>query len=228
MNNSLKITDLPCNERPRERIIRYGAAGLSNSELLAVVLRCGTKSENIINLCNRLLKETGGLNGLFDLSSEEFMKIRGIGAAKAAQLLSIAELTKRFKSFKSGDEIKIKSPGDAADILMEEMRYLKEEHLKVILLNTKNIVISIKDVSIGSLNSSIVHPREVFIEAIKKSSASILICHNHPSGDPTPSNEDIGITRRLKECSKILGIVMLDHLIIGNGTYISLKEKGIL
>lgn len=228
MNNTLKITDLPCSERPREKIIRYGASELSNSELLAIVLRCGTKSENIVNLCNRLLRKSGGLNGLFDLSSEEFMEIKGIGGAKAAQLLAIAELSKRFKSFKSGDEIKIKSPKDAADLLMEEMRYLKEEHLKVVLLNTKNIVIYVKDVSIGSLNSSIVHPREVFVEAIKKSSASILICHNHPSGDPTPSEEDIGITRRLKKCSKIVGIEILDHLIIGNGKYISLKEKGVL
>jgi DNA repair protein RadC len=227
MNNSLKITDLPYNERPREKLIRYGASELSNSELLAVVLRCGTKSENIINLCNRILIEAGGLNGLFDFSCEEFMKINGIGAAKATQLLSIAELSKRFKSFKSGEISKIKSPKDAVDLIMEEMRYLKEEHLKVIMMNTKNIVISIKDVSIGSLNSSIVHPREVFLEAIKKSSASILICHNHPSGDPTPSTEDIEITKRLIECGKLLGIDILDHLIIGNGRYISLKEKGI-
>ncbi|GAA0177358.1 DNA repair protein RadC [Clostridium sediminicola] len=228
MNKSLKITDLPCNERPREKIIRYGAGELSNNELLAIVLRCGTKSENIINLCNRLLKKSGGLNGLFDLTSEEFMEIKGIGAAKAAQLLAIAELSKRFKSFKSGDEMKIKCPKDAADLLMEDMRYLKEEHLKVILLNTKNIVIYIKDVSIGSINSSIVHPREVFVEAIKRRSATILICHNHPSGDPTPSEEDISITRRLLKCSNIVGIDILDHLIIGNGKYISLKEKGML
>ena len=227
MYNSLKIIDLPSNERPREKLIRYGAGELSNSELLAVVLRCGTKSENIINLCNRLLKETGGLNGLLDFSVKEFMEINGIGEAKAAQLLSIAELSKRFKSFKSGDTIKIKSPKDAVDFLMEEMRYLREEHLKVIMLNTKNIVISVKDVSIGSLNSSIVHPREVFLDAIKKSSASIIICHNHPSGDPSPSKEDIEITKRLIECGKLLGIEILDHLIIGNGIYISLKEKGI-
>ncbi|SHH94290.1 RadC family protein [Clostridium grantii] len=227
MYNSLKIIDLPCNERPREKLIRYGAGELSNSELLAVVLRCGTKSENIINLCNRLLKETGGLNGLLDFSVKEFMEINGIGEAKAAQLLSIAELSKRFKSFKSGETIKIKSPKDAVDFLMEEMRYLREEHLKVIMLNTKNIVISVKDVSIGSLNSSIVHPREVFLDAIKKSSASIIICHNHPSGDPSPSKEDIEITKRLIECGKLLGIEILDHLIIGNGIYISLKEKGI-
>jgi DNA repair protein RadC len=227
MSNSLRIIDLPYNERPREKLIRYGASELSNSELLAVILRCGTKSENVINLCNRLLVEAGGLNGLFDFSSEEFMMINGIGAAKAAQLLSIAELSKRFKTFKSGEVSKIKSPKDAVDLIMEEMRYLKEEHLKVIMMNTKNIVISIKDVSIGSLNSSIVHPREVFLEAIKKSSASILICHNHPSGDPTPSTEDIQITKRLIECGKLLGIDILDHLIIGDGRYISLKEKGI-
>lgn len=228
MENTFKIIDLPEGERPRERLFRYGVEALSNAELLAIILRSGTKKENILNLSSRIIKKNGGLNGLLNSDFEDFTNLYGIGKAKAAQLVALVEISKRFKSYKDGDEYKISSPKDAVELIMEEMRSLKQEHLKVIMLNTKNAVIFIKDVSIGSLNSSIVHPREVFCDAIKKSSASIIVCHNHPSGDPTPSNEDINITYRLKECGKLLGVDLLDHLIIGNGKYISLKEKGIL
>lgn len=168
MNYTLKITDLPESERPRERLLRYGPETLSNAELLAVILRCGTKKENIITLCSNLLQKSGGLNGLLNISSEEITDIHGFGSAKAAQIISISEIYRRFKSYKAGDEYKITQPKDAADYVMEEMRNLKHERLRVIMLNTKNLVLSVKDVSIGSLNSSIVHPREVFCEAIKK------------------------------------------------------------
>lgn len=228
MDSILKIMDLPEMERPRERLLRFGPECLSNSDLLAVILRTGTKSEDIIALSNRLLKESGGLNGLLNMSYGDYTKIDGIGNAKATALIAITELCKRIKSYRSGDDYKIVSPKDVADLMMEEMRYLKKEYLKVILLNTKNIVLTIKDVSIGSLNSSIVHPREVFTYAVKDSSSSIIICHNHPSGDPSPSEEDINITRRLSESGKILGIELLDHIIIGDGTFVSLKEKGII
>lgn len=228
MKESLKIMDLPTSERPRERLLRYGVEALSNSELLAIILRSGSKKESILNLSIRIIKENGGLNGLLSCSIDDFMTLHGIGRAKAAQLIALSELSKRFRSYKDGDEYKITKPDDAADLVMKDMRHLKQEHLKVIMLNTKNVVIFIKDVSVGSLNSSIVHPREVFCDAIRKSSASIIICHNHPSGDPTPSNEDINITHRLEECGKLLGINLLDHIIIGNGNFISLKQKGIL
>lgn len=228
MKDTFKIMDLPQNERPRERLLKYGAEILSNSELLAIILRTGTTNENVMSLSSRVLKESGGLNGLLRLLPEEIMTLKGIGVAKASQIIAMAELSKRFKSYKSGEQYKITQPKDVAELVMEEMRYLKEEHLRVVMLNTKNIVISVKDVSIGSLNSSIVHPREIFIEAIKKSSASIVICHNHPSGDPTPSAEDISVTKRIKECGKLLGIDLIDHIIIGNGNYISLKEKCVL
>ena len=228
MKNAVRIMDLPSNERPQEKLLRYGADTLSNSELLALILRTGTSEENIVSLCSRVLKEAGGLNGLLEYSAEEYMRLKGIKTAKAAQLLALSELSKRFKSYKSGDEYKISHPKDAAMLIMESMRHLKQEILKVLLLNTKNIVIAEKDISKGSLNSSIVHPREVFNEAVKRSCASIIICHNHPSGDPTPSNEDINITHRLKDSGRILGIELLDHIIIGNGIYVSLKEKGIL
>lgn len=228
MENTLRIMDLPENERPQERLLRYGPETLSNSELLAIILRSGNSGENIVNLCNRILSEAGGLNGLLSCNAEEFMKLKGIKGAKASQLLAIAEISKRFRTYKSGEEYIISSPSDAANMVMETMRSLKQEILKVILMNTKNKVILTKDVSMGSINSSIVHPREVFMDAVRRSAASIVICHNHPSGDPTPSSEDINITHRLKECGKLLGIDLLDHLIIGNGTYISMKEKGIL
>jgi DNA repair protein RadC len=228
MKESLKIMDLPENERPQEKLFKYGAEVLNNSELLALILRTGTSGENIVSLCNRIIKEAGGLNGLLSFSGEEFMNLKGIKRAKAAQLLALAEISKRFKSYKANDTYKISKPIDAADLVMDSMRFLKQEVLKVILLNTKNIVIMIRDVSIGSLNSSIVHPREVFNDAVKRSAAAIIVCHNHPSGDPSPSTEDVNITHRLKECGMILGIDLLDHVIIGNGSYVSLKEKGIL
>jgi DNA repair protein RadC len=220
--------DFPENERPRERLFRYGAEVLSNSELLAIILRSGTVKENILSLSNRLLKLNGGLNGLMDLNVEQLLQIDGIGMAKAVQIVALGEISKRFGTYKSGDTYSISKPKDAAELLMQEMKSLNKEVLKVILLNTKNVVIRIVDVSIGSLNSSIVHPREVFHNAILAHSASIIICHNHPSGDPSPSTEDINVTHRLKECGKIIGIDLLDHIIIGNGIYVSLKEKGIL
>lgn len=226
--DTLKIMDLPKNERPRERMLRYGAEVLSNAELLAIILRTGSKKDNIVNLCNKIIKDCGGLNGLLSMNYEEFTALHGIGMAKAAQLMALSEISKRFKSYRDGTTYKITNPKDAADYVIEDMRNLKVEHLRVIMLNTKNVVISIQDISIGSLNASIVHPREVFCEAIKKRSASIIVCHNHPSGDPAPSTEDINITKRLKECGTIVGIELLDHIIIGDGVFVSLKEKGIL
>lgn len=223
-----RIKDLPENERPRERLFRYGPEALSNIELLAILLGCGSKKENIISLSSRIIQNNGGINGVFDSTLEDFTNISGIGKAKAAKLLAVIELSKRFKSFKDGDNYKIHNSKDAAMLVMKEMKSLNQEHLVVIMLNTKNVVISVKNVFVGSLNSSIVHPREVFSYAIKKSSASIIICHNHPSGDPSPSDEDIKVTYRLEKCGEILGIHLIDHLIIGNGQYISLKEKGIL
>lgn len=226
--NNFKLTDLPKNERPRERLFRYGAYALSNAELLAIILRTGSQKEDVLSLCNRIISDCNGLNGLLSCDTQDFLSLCGIGEAKAAQLIALSEISKRFKAFKSGDEYRITSARSAAEYVMEDMRYLKKEYLKLIMLNSKNVVIAVKHISVGSLNSSIVHPREVFLEAIKNSSASIIICHNHPSGDPTPSKEDINITNRLKECGKILGIEVLDHIIIGNGIYVSLKERAFL
>lgn len=224
----MKIMELPQNERPQERLFRYGVEPLSNSELIALILRTGNSSESAIGLSSRIIAECGGLDGLLNSSAVELMKIKGIKTAKAAQILALAELAKRFKSYKSGDEFKVTSPESVAQYVMMDMMSLKQEILRVIMLNTKNMIISMKDISIGSVNSSIVHPREVFCEAIKKHSTSVIVCHNHPSGDPSPSVEDINITKRLVECGKILGVELLDHIIIGNRKYVSLKEELLL
>ncbi|MDV4149985.1 DNA repair protein RadC [Clostridium sp. AL.422] len=229
MNNSIKIMDIPQEERPIEKLLINGPEALTNAELLAVILRTGTRGENIISLSTRIISEFNGLDGLLEAGLDEITSVRGIKNIKASQIIAIGELVKRINKLgliRVGKSIS--SPIDIASLVMKEMVFLKQEVLKLIMLDTKNNIIGIKDVFKGSLNTSIVHPREIFKEALKKSSSSIIICHNHPSGDPTPSKEDINITIRLKECGKIIGIDLLDHLIIGKNQYVSLKEKGII
>ncbi|MDF2839706.1 MAG: hypothetical protein K0Q99_477 [Clostridia bacterium] len=222
-----RIKELPENERPREKLTKYGAEVLSNAELLAILLRTGTKNESAIDIAYKILKQQDGIGFLLDSKAEELSSIHGIGPAKAAQLKAAVELGKRLATQTYKKEVFIRCSKDAANSVMEDMRYLKKEHMKAILLNIKCGLVSIEEISIGSINSSIVHPREVFAPAIKKSCASIILVHNHPSGDPTPSQEDINITRRLMEGGKILGIEVVDHIIIGDGKYISLKDRGI-
>lgn len=229
MINNLKILDMPESERPKEKLLRYGEEALTNSELLAIILRTGTKGENVLNLSQRIIAELEGLNGILNASMHEMTKIKGVKEAKASQIIAIAELFRRFNTYKSLNEFKrVNSPRDIFNILHGEMVTYNQEILKLITLNTKNEIIKIKDVFKGSLNSSLIHPREIFKEAIKNSAASIVICHNHPSGDPTPSNEDISVTTRINEASKIIGINLIDHIIIGREQYVSLKEQGIL
>lgn len=229
MDNNLKILDIPKEERPIEKLANFGADTLSDQELLAIILRCGAKGENVLTLSNRILSETDGLNGLLNISYEDIVKIRGIKSVKGAQIIALAELFRRFNSLKSNvNRVKIKSPKDLGDMLSSEWIGVNQEILRLIVLNTKNNIIKIRDIFKGTLDSSIVHPREIYSEAIKCGGASIIICHNHPSGDPSPSREDINITLRIEECGKILGIKLLDHIIIGNKKYISLKEKGII
>lgn len=222
---------MPKDERPRERLQKYGAQALSDTELLAVIIRTGTKSESALMVAQRLLKGDGGKNGLDFIARatiEELSKVKGIGAAKSIQIKAAMELGRRIYSSMVTDEMTIICPDDVFQLLINDMRFLEKEHFKTILLNTKNKVISVEDISVGSLNTSIVHPREVFKPAIKRSSASIILAHNHPSGDPTPSREDLEVTRRLKDAGKIIGIEVLDHIIFGDNCYVSLKEKQIL
>ncbi|MGD7007759.1 RadC family protein [Metabacillus sp. 84] len=229
MNPSLlKIRDFPAEERPRERLLNDGPGNLSNQELIAILLRTGSASESVLQLASRLLAHFEGLKLLKDASIEEITSISGIGQAKATQLLASMELGKRILKLSNEERYVIRSPQDGANYVMEEMRFLTQEHFVCLYLNTKNHVIHKHTVFIGSLNASIVHPREVFKEAFRRSAASFICIHNHPSGDPSPSREDIEVTKRLSECGKMIGIELLDHLIIGDRKYISLKEKGYL
>ncbi|WP_226667204.1 RadC family protein [Metabacillus litoralis] len=224
--STFKIRDFPEDERPRERLLKEGADKLSNQELLAILLRTGTKKDSALDLSQQLLKHFEGLRMLKDASVEEITTISGIGNAKAVQILAALELGRRMNRLTYDERYVIRSPQDGADYVMEDMRFLSQEHFVCLYLNTKNQVLHKQTVFIGSLNASIVHPREVFKEAFKRSAASLICIHNHPSGDPSPSREDIEVTKRLAECGKVLGIELLDHLIIGEQKFVSLKEKG--
>lgn len=226
-SKNITISSLPENERPREKLLNYGVKALSNAELLAILLRTGIKNESALSLSYKILSKEEGIRFLANAGVEDLSEINGIGLAKASQLIAAVELGKRIAQYTYDEDVFIRKPQDAANILMEEMRYLKKEHMKVIMLNTKCKVIGVEEISVGSLNSSLAHPREVFIPAIKKSSANIILAHNHPSGDPNPSRDDIDITKRIYEAGRILGIELYDHIIIGDGVFVSLKEKNL-
>jgi len=220
-----KIKELPEDERPREKLLKYGAERLSNSELLALIICTGSKKKSAIELSQDILSYFGGLHSLVDISVEEIKKIKGVGIAKGTQISALVELSKRFFATSRKNKIKIKTPHDVVNLTMPALRHSRQEVFKIILLDVKNQLISVPEISRGSLSSSIVHPREVFREAIRRSSAALIMVHNHPSGIPEPSKEDINITRRMSEAGKIMGIEVLDHVVIGDGRFISMKEK---
>ena len=232
MESRLRMKDIPISERPYEKLEKYGPETLSNAELLAIIIRTGSREETSVALAQRVLMLGGknrGLSFLHELSVEELRKTKGIGRVKAIQIKAAMELSKRVSASPiNSNRVTIKSPVEVCALLMEEMRHLKKVVFKIILLNTKNNIIKQITVSIGSLNSSIVHPREVFSEAVKAGCSGVLFAHNHPSGDPEPSREDIETTRRLVNAGNILGIKVLDHVIIGDGKYISFKEQGLI
>ncbi|MFC4409896.1 DNA repair protein RadC [Chungangia koreensis] len=220
------IRDVHIADRPRERLVRQGASSLSNQELIAILLRTGTKEESVLHLANRVLSFFDQIQELKNATIEEMMSVKGIGQAKAVQLLAAVELGRRLSQKHPDKRYAIRSPQDAASLLMADMSSLKQENFVVLFLNVKNQVIHQQTIFIGSLNASIVHPREIFREAVKRSAASIICAHNHPSGNPNPSPEDIEVTQRLTEAGKIMGIEMLDHVIIGDHQFVSLKELG--
>jgi DNA repair protein RadC len=227
----LKIKDLPVNERPYEKLERFGPEMLSNAELLAIIIRTGNRNETSVSLAQRVLKhdrEGSGLSFLHHTTVEQLRKINGIGRVKAIQLKAVMELSKRIASFYDTNRIVLNATADVARVFMEEMRHLDREVFKTVMVNTKNQIIKQRNVSVGSLSASIVHPREVFSEVLKIGCAAVIFVHNHPSGDPTPSVDDVDTTRRLVNAGDILGIKVLDHVIIGNGVYVSFKEKGLL
>lgn len=222
----LKIRDVHEADRPRERLIRQGAKSLSNQELIAILLGTGTKFESVLTVANRVLLNFEKLHNLKHATLEEMVNIKGIGEAKAVLLLASIELGRRLASKDLEDRYTIRSPEDAASFLMQDMTSLQQEHFVCLFLNVKNQVLHKQTIFVGSLNASIVHPREIFREAVKRSAASIICAHNHPSGVPTPSPEDIDVTNRLYEAGKIVGVDLLDHVIIGDHQFISMKEKG--
>lgn len=224
----MMIRDVNIADRPRERLLRQGAMSLSNQELLAILLRTGTKEESVLVLANRVLSTFERLHHLKHATIEEMVAIKGIGEVKAIQILAAIELGRRLSQKQNDDKYTVRSPQDVAAYLMPDMTSLSQEHFVVLFLDVKNQIIHKKTIFIGGLNASIVHPREIFREAVKRSAASIICAHNHPSGVPTPSPEDIEVTKRIQEAGYIIGIELLDHVIIGDHQFISLKEKGFI
>lgn len=227
MKENIKLSEMPKEYKPREKILKYGSEFLKDEELLAIIIGTGSKGEDVFKLSRRILDDIGGIQGLLTCSAREFISIKGIKNAKAAKILAVCEIYKRLSKPKEKAMV-IKKPSDIVNLIMADIFFKKQEVFIVITLDSKNKVICKKEIFKGSLNSSLVHPREVFKEALKDSAASIVICHNHPSGEPTPSKEDIDVTIRIKKCGEIMGIELLDHVIIGDNKYISLKEKGYL
>lgn len=219
------LKELPEEMRPRERLALYGAPALSNAELLAILLGSGASSLTALELAQRLLAHPRGFSFLAEGSLEELEKFKGIGLAKAAQIKAALELGFRASRAVVRERVVIKSPGDAVRLVKDEMRGLDREHFRVMILGTRNQLLALETVSIGGLNSAQAHPREIFKEAIKRSGAALILLHNHPSGDPTPSQEDVEISKRILEAGKILGIEVLDHVIIGGQNYLSFREK---
>lgn len=223
----ISIHEMPVDDRPRERLLKYGPEALSNAELLAIILRTGSQKENVVNMCSRIFSEYN-IKQLSQANISMLTQIHGIGNAKATQIAAVFELARKLEGFTDDPKRKIRSPADVYSLLYPRMREQKREKFVALLLDTKNQIIREETISIGSLNASIVHPREVFRAALMESCASVILSHNHPSGDPTPSREDIAVTEKLIEGGKLLGIDVLDHVVIGDGRYISLKDEGIV
>ncbi len=220
----LRIRDLPQGERPRERLRDRGPQYLSNSELLAILLRTGTASENVVALATRLLAAAGGLAGLARANFQELLLVKGLGDAKVAQVMAALELGKRLAALPTPDRPSVSSPKDVADLLTPDMAWLDQESLRVVLLNTRNQIISVSEVYRGNVSSAVVRIAEVLQGAVRENCPGIIVVHNHPSGDPTPSDEDVRVTKQIREAARLLDIELMDHVIVAQGRFFSLKE----
>ena len=228
VKKSFTIHDLPVPERPRERLQQFGVEALSAQEILAVIMGRGVSGESVMVTAQRLLSEFGSLRGIAAASVEQLTQIKGIGIAKACQIRAAFELANRLGTqTESGEKPVVKTPEDVAALVQGRLSDKKKEYFLALLLDTRNQLIRVAEVSVGSLDSSIVHPREVFKEAISASAASVIFVHNHPSGDPQASDDDVNLTKRLAEAGGIIGIDVLDHIIIGDRKYLSLKREGV-
>ena len=224
--SSMTIHDLPISERPRERLQKFGAEALSALEILELILGRGIAGESVMVTAQRLLSQFGNLRGIAGASVEELSKVRGIGLAKATQLKAAFELANRLEGYAEvSKKPLVKTPEDIVALVRNRLKGKKREHFLALLLDTRGQLIKVSEISVGSLDTSVVHPREVFKEAISASAASVIFVHNHPSGDPTASEDDIKLTKRLAEAGEIMGIDVLDHVIIGDKEYLSLKRK---
>ena len=221
------IRDMPQDNRPRERLIQVGPTAVSTAELIAIILRTGVGGENVLRLSERLLATFKDLPGISRASISELTQVKGIGPAKAVEIKAALEIGRRLMATAPQEKAVVSSPGDAANLLMSEMTFLEKEHLRLILLDTRNGVLATPTVYIGSLNASVVRIGELFRAAIKENAAAFIVAHNHPSSDPSPSPEDIKVTRQIIQASKILDIDVLDHIIIGRQRFVSLKERGL-
>ena len=222
-----RITDMHQAERPRERLAQLGPQALSNAELIAILLRVGVPGENAVQVGQRLLQSFGGLGGLHRASFEEVCAQHGIGEAKAAQLKAAIELGRRLALETPEARPTINSPADAAALVQYEMGGLEKEHMRVLLLDSRNHVLDVVEIALGSLNSAHIRVGEIFTPAVRRNAAAIIVAHNHPSGDPTPSPDDVAVTRAIVQAGKLLDIEVLDHLVIGQGRFVSLKERGL-
>lgn len=220
----MRVKELPRMDRPREKLRRLGPSALTNTELLALILGSGTRGANVLEVAERLLKKYGG-ERLVEVSLTELSTNRGVGKAKASTLIACFELARRL--FKREEDEVIKGPEEVYE-LTKEIRTAKKEHVVALYLDARNRILKKETISIGSLTANIVHPREVFQPAVGLSAASVILVHNHPSGDPTPSQDDLALTRRLLEAGRIMGIEVLDHVIVGAKRFLSLKEEGLL
>jgi DNA repair protein RadC len=219
------VHDMPNDERPRERLRNYGPQAVSNAELLAIILRTGTARDNVLELAGKLLAKYGGLGGLMRADFSELCLEHGLGEAKTAQLKAALEIGRRLGRQQSDEKYQIKSPRDAANLVMLEMTHLDHEQMRILILDTKNQVVENINRYQGTVNSSVLRAAEIFRPAITRNCPAVIICHNHPSGDPTPSPEDISVTEQLVQAGKLLDIELVDHLVIGDHRFISLKER---
>ncbi len=222
------LKDLPASERPRERLLALGAEALAEGELLALVISEGTRGETALDAARRLLGAAGSLGGLARLSPAELARSRGIGPARAARILAALELARRLDGAVAAEPPRLFRPEDAYRHVAPRLRRKSQETFLVLLLDTRNRVTGERPISRGTLDASLVHPRDVFREAIRESAAGIVLAHNHPSGDPEPSAEDVALTRRLAEAGRLLSIPVVDHLVVGHASYVSFVERGLL
>ena len=227
-DSSFTVRDLPRQERPRERLQKFGPEAFSAQELLALVIGRGIPKKSVMSIAQELLVKFGNVRAISHATIEELSQIRGIGLAKAAQIKACFELGKRQDLEPESIDFDIKDPQSVVKAIRASIKDKAKEHFKLILLNPRNRIIGISTISIGTLNASLVHPREVFKDAITHSAASVVLAHNHPSGDPEPSEDDIKITKKLVESGKILGIEVIDHIIIGKNNFCSYKERGLI